>query len=390
MNSVSREEGQSILVIGEEKELVEDVVSQLASGFDKIATAHDVDEALNRIKSKAPKVIIFASASIVDAERAYLEILRKTAEFQAIPHYTVVTCKGPEVETAYGLCVRNVFDDYVVIRPLYDRFRLPIAVQQAIRLRDAMEQLADVSVSLGRAGFKIDGFSASMEHQLANARRLSAEVEANVGQAQDRIVGCLADIGTEFYQGMADQVSSQNAEETRRKFQEVARHAIQPELANAFGNTTAALGNWTESFAKEINKGRGAIKAVVDQAAELRAPVLVIEDDSVYRHVVSATLEEAGFRVHGVGSVAEALQAFSKGKYCCMLVDYELPDGSGIDLISRLWSLEIYKTLPVLLMTGHPERRVVEEAHKMGIRHFIVKPSQRDRIIKTLQDALAA
>jgi CheY-like chemotaxis protein len=390
VKSVNRDEGQSVLVLGEEKELVEDVLSQLALGFDKVAVAHDVDEALNRIRSKTPRVIVFASASIVDAERAYLEILRKTSEFQAIPHHTIVTCKGPEVETAYGLCARNVFDDYVVIRPLYDRYRLPIAVQQAIRLQQALEQLADVSNSLGSAGFKIDEFSVAMEHQLANAHRLNAAVKTDVGRAHDRIVGRLADIGAEFYQGMGNQVSSEHVEETRRKFQEVARHAIQPELANAFGGTTAAMGKWTESFEKEVAKGQGAMKAVIDQAAELRAPVIVVDDDPVYREVVLAVLEEAGFRVHGVGTVAEALQAFSKGRYCCAIVDYELPDGNGIDLISRLWSLEIYKTLPIILMTGHSGRSIVEEAYAKGIRHFIVKPAQRDMIIKKLQDALAA
>jgi CheY-like chemotaxis protein len=390
MKSVSREEGQSVLVIGEEKELVDDVLSQLALGFDKVTAVHDVDEALKRIKSKAPRVIVFASASIVDAERAYLEILRKTAEFQALPHYTIVTCKGPDVETTYGLCARNVFDDYVVIRPLYDRYRLPIAVQQAIRLQQAMEQLAEVSHSLGSAGFKIGEFSIAMEHQLADARRLNTAVNTDVGRVQDRIVGRLADIGAKFYQGMGNQISSEHVEETRRKFQEVASHAIQPELANAFGSTAAAIEKWAESFERQLTKGRGAIRAVVDQATELRAPVIVIDDDPVYREVVLAMLEDSGFRAQGVGSVTEALRAFSKDNYCCALVDFELPDGNGIDLISRLWSLDAYKGLPVVLMTGHAERKVVEGARAKGVRHFIVKPAQRDMIIKKLQDALAA
>ncbi|MGO9445450.1 MAG: response regulator, partial [Thiobacillaceae bacterium] len=73
-----------------------------------------------------------------------------------------------------------------------------------------------------------------------------------------------------------------------------------------------------------------------------------------------------GFRAQGVGSIAEALRAFSKERYCCALVDFELPDGVGVELIARLWSLDAYKELPVVLMTGHSERRVVEGALAAG------------------------
>ena len=390
MTTDNRQEGQSILVIGEEKELVRDVLEQLALRFVNVGVAHGVDESLKRIKSKTPKLIVFASASIVDAESAYLELLRKGTALQATPHFTIVTCKGTEVETIYGLCERKIFDDYVVIRPLYDRYRLPNAAQQALRLQQATEQLASVSDSLGKTGLKMNDFSNALERQVANARQMNASVKSGLGRAQEGVVGRLADFGAEFHQGMGNQVSPEQIDETRRKFREVARRTIQPELEHAFANTAAAIGEWTESLEREITKGRGAIKAVIDQAAELRAPVLIIDDDPVCRDVVAAVLEESGFRVHGVGSVAEALQAFLKGRYCCALVDYELPDGNGIDLISNLRSMKIYKRLPVVFMSGHSEREVIREAHMKGIRHFIVKPGQRDRIIKTLRDALAA
>jgi DNA-binding NtrC family response regulator len=389
MKPVSPDEGQAILLIGDERELTEDVSSMLGLGFCGVAIAHGVDEALKQIKSKTPRILVFASASIVDAERVYLEILRKVVEFQATPHYTIITCKGTEVETAYDLCRRNVFDDYVVVRPLYDRYRLATAVQSVIRLKDGMDQLAAVSHSIGMKGLKIDEFSGAMEQQLAQAQRLNATVQADAGRAQDRIVGRIAEIGTEFYRTAASRLAPEQVEETRRKFQDVARSAIQPELAHAFGNTAASLGQWTASFAKELAKGQSAIKAIVDQAAELRAPIIVIDDDPVYCDVVAATLEDAGFRAYGVGSIAEALRAFSEERYCCALVDFELPDGVGVELISCLWSMDAYRTLPVVLMTGHSERRVVEGALAAGIRHFIVKPAQRETIIGKVHDALA-
>jgi DNA-binding NtrC family response regulator len=390
MQPVNPEQGQSILLIGDEKELTEDVSSMLALGLYKVAIAYGVDETLRQIKANEPNILVFACPSIVDAERIYLEILRKAAEFQATPHYTIITCKGTEVETAYDLCRRNVFDDYVVVRPLYDRYRLAVGVQQAIRLKQGMEKLASVSHSIGSAGLKIDEFSGAMEQQLAQAQRLNATVKTDVGRAHDRIVGRLADIGTELYRNAGTQLTPEHVEETRRKFQEVARHAFQPELANAFGNTADAIGKWTASFERDLAKGQSAMKAVIDQATKLRPPVLVVDDDPVYLEVVLATLEDAGFLAQGVGSVAEALRALSKEEYCCAFVDFELPDGVGIELISRLWSLDARKTLPVVLMTGHSGRKVVERALAAGIRHFIVKPAQRETIIKKLRDALAA
>lgn len=388
MQPVSPEEEQSILVIGDERELTEDVCSQLAQGTYKVAVVYGVEEALKSIEAGIPDILVFASASIVDTERIYLEILRKAVEFQAISHYTIVTCKGTEVEIAYDLCKRNVFDDYVVVRPLYDRHRLSIAVQQAIRLRMGMEQLAEVSHSIGSAGIKIDEFSLALEQHLARANRLNEAVRDNVGRTRERLAGRLADIGTQFYHGIGSQASPRSIEEARRKFQEVASTAIQPELSSAFEETASVFETWTESFEKDLHRGREAIKTIVDQAAELRAPVMVVDDDPVYSEVVMATLEESGFRVQGAGSITQALQAFSKESYCSAMIDFELPDGNGIELISQLKSLDKYKNLPIILMTGHSVREVVEDARAKGVQHFIVKPAQRDTVIKKLHDAL--
>jgi CheY-like chemotaxis protein len=368
---------------------VQDALGQLAPRFLNVAAAHDVKEALKRLNTKAHKVIVFASASIVDGERTYLEILRQDPAFHATPHYTIVTCKGTEVDTSYELCERGVFDDYVIIRPLYDPHRLPIAAHQALRLQQAMELTTGVSNALGKAGSSMDEFSAALEKQIADVRDLSSTFKTDLDRVQDGVVGRLADIGVEFIQGMGGEVSSAQIEESRRKFQELARQAIQPGLASLFGDAASALGKWTDSLELEITKGHSAMKAVIDQATELRAPVLVVDDDPVVRDVVATILEESGFHADGVGSVADALQAFSKKKYCCALVDYELPDGNGIDLISRLRSLAIYRKLPIVFMSGHSERKVVEVARAKGIRHFIVKPIQRHRIVRSLEDALA-
>lgn len=86
--------------------------------------------------------------------------------------------------------------------------------------------------------------------------------------------------------------------------------------------------------------------------------ILLVEDEPAVREELCEFLELRGFTVCAVGDVANALRVLREGRLpCALLTDFNLPDGSGLDLIRTIrHTLDLgAEVTPALLMTGHTD-----------------------------------
>jgi two-component system response regulator MprA len=100
--------------------------------------------------------------------------------------------------------------------------------------------------------------------------------------------------------------------------------------------------------------------------------ILVVEDNAEVRTFVEATLRKDGHEVKGVGTVAEAEMAWRGGGYAGIVLDWMLPDGSGLDLCLEL--RERGDATPVLMLTARAdvEDRVI--GLDAGADDYLKKP----------------
>jgi DNA-binding response OmpR family regulator len=86
--------------------------------------------------------------------------------------------------------------------------------------------------------------------------------------------------------------------------------------------------------------------------------ILLVEDEPAVREELCELFELRGFAVRAVGDVRNAVRALQEGWWpCALLTDFNLPDGSGLDLIRTIrHSLNLGpEVAPALLMTGHTD-----------------------------------
>jgi len=100
--------------------------------------------------------------------------------------------------------------------------------------------------------------------------------------------------------------------------------------------------------------------------------ILIIEDDINLGQMLSLHFEEEGFRTQHVPSCEQARDAIAHSFYDLILLDQQLPDGNGIDLLSEL--IEQNAERPVIMMTGHHDLELAITAIKDGAADFIHKP----------------
>ena len=116
--------------------------------------------------------------------------------------------------------------------------------------------------------------------------------------------------------------------------------------------------------------------------------VLIVEDLialAIQYRTLAARLD---VHVSTAGTLSEAMRHVPLGPWHAALVDLNLPDGSGFEVMQAL--LRAYPTCSVVVITGEESLDNAVRASKAGAFDFIVKPVEADRLLLTLRNALHA
>ena len=177
--------------------------------------------------------------------------------------------------------------------------------------------------------------------------------------------------------------------------------ALRIEGADLNETCDAAIRDWTEwssllqlaprkiaAFSSLVAAGEAAVAVSAPVAAELPVAersvvpkpngrhlrVLLVEADAAVRAAVRALLDEAGHEVHEVATVEQAAEAAILMQPHLMIVEWSLPDGSGLKLVERLRQTRVGRSIYVLVLTSHENEQRLVEAFECGVDDFITKP----------------
>lgn len=110
--------------------------------------------------------------------------------------------------------------------------------------------------------------------------------------------------------------------------------------------------------------------------------VLIVDDDGVSRLLLRHMLEASGHEVVDACDVAEASDLFGP-EFELVISDFEMPGGSGLDLLEFISSTE--HSPHFVLLTGHQERTEFADPRIDEVDGFLTKPVSTN----ALQDCIA-
>lgn len=102
--------------------------------------------------------------------------------------------------------------------------------------------------------------------------------------------------------------------------------------------------------------------------------ILIIEDEKPIREMIRFALERAGFLVDEAENAAAATTLISQQHPDLMLVDWMLPEISGVSLIRSLRRSEINRDIPVIMLTARGEERDKVTGLEAGADDYMSKP----------------
>ncbi|MCJ7519903.1 MAG: sigma-54 dependent transcriptional regulator [Anaerolineaceae bacterium] len=100
--------------------------------------------------------------------------------------------------------------------------------------------------------------------------------------------------------------------------------------------------------------------------------VLIIDDDQKARQNISEYLKLCGYEVFEAGTIKDGKEYIAKGDGDIIVLDIQLPDGNGLELMSELSKQP--SRIPVILITGYGNIEMAVDAMKNGAHDFLTKP----------------
>jgi DNA-binding response OmpR family regulator len=108
--------------------------------------------------------------------------------------------------------------------------------------------------------------------------------------------------------------------------------------------------------------------------------VLVVEDDAHMRRGMLALLRARGHAATAAASVAEAQSQLDAALPTHLLLDLDLPDGVGTEVLRRIRAQAL--PIHVALLTGRSDQTRIEEAYHLGVDAVFIKPADWDKLLE--------
>ena len=115
--------------------------------------------------------------------------------------------------------------------------------------------------------------------------------------------------------------------------------------------------------------------------------VMLVEDDSGMRQVLSRLLQTSGFSsVSEVGDGQEALTALASTQVDLIITDCVMPRMDGVALVTALRARG--DRTPVIMLSGQEDPHVVVRAIRAGVNNYIPKPIRPEQFLEKIWQTL--
>ncbi|MCP4754136.1 MAG: response regulator [Proteobacteria bacterium] len=102
---------------------------------------------------------------------------------------------------------------------------------------------------------------------------------------------------------------------------------------------------------------------------------LIVDDQLTMRRLIKSCLRQLDFvNFHEAENVNMALNLLKNQPIDFVILDWNMPNRPGIDLLKEIRSSDNFKDLPVLMVTSEAEQEMIMEAIKAKVSGYIIKP----------------
>lgn len=117
--------------------------------------------------------------------------------------------------------------------------------------------------------------------------------------------------------------------------------------------------------------------------------ILVVDDSPTMRRILLNTVQKAGYsNLQEAVDGKDALAKLLAGDFELLMTDWNMPNMSGLELVTAVREEEKLKDIPILMVTTRNMKEDIVTAIKMGVNGYIVKPFDAKTLNAKIQEIL--
>ena len=169
-------------------------------------------------------------------------------------------------------------------------------------------------------------------------------------------------------------VRSLKSESIYLGFEKLAFLSFQHESALETNNVQFVITNFNELI-NEFNRIIFVCKQYVgiQSNVELKGKILVVDDSSIIRNFVKKIFKDE-YEVLTAENGNEAIEVVKNNKVLGVLLDLNMPECNGFEVLEYFKTNNLFKSVPVSLLTGDDTKESIESAFKYPIVDTVAKP----------------
>lgn len=378
------------------------------------------DEAVKYLKQTEPKVILFGLSS-ADLSIEYYSNLIDEKKLQ-YSHQAVLLCRNKESNMAFKCCLKGLFDNYFVYQPLFEKYRLLMIIQNALNhtmstdaifkyYDEKIEEIDEELESLINDSSQVkQDLLARVEESKQEVEKLSTITNDSIGIDQGEILATITDnhvkpllnileedihqsIDNIIKQIVNQKLSTAPREGSNHEFYQKAKaensdsHDSSPDETDSIESTEE---DDDELPPLEHTKSQGLLDLYnyKTKPKKKKLHILVVEDNAIYRDMLTSVLEKNDFEVSGAEDGLFALDMIKKTNYDLIIMDLYMPKLDGLNTTKKIRELSDGKDVPVIALTGNKNKENVKKWLHYGLKGYIIKPSTNEAILEAVHEAL--
>ncbi|WP_426369026.1 response regulator [Pseudocolwellia sp. HL-MZ7] len=385
----------------------------LANHIDEYRTIFLDENTTEYIHQTAPAVILFALSSIEKCVE-YYKFLVEESELEHI-HYSVLLCNNKESSLAFRCCMKGLFDNYFVFQPLYERLRLLMIVQSGLTETQADSKIQTDSEELSE---KIDEELSAL---IDEGSKCKQNLLKKISQSREDISKVPT---SDLIKDINDLDSPQELlNSINQDHVHPLLHLLEKDIRSSLDNIITQLlsqqGSIKEALPVKKQKSKGLIthvpsikkrnndlettsndliddELINEKLAEnpkvppednntLPHSILVVEDNKLYRDMISNVLTKENYQVDEAEDGLCALNKIKENRYDLILMDLFMPNLDGLNATKKIRQLSKGIDTPVIALTGNKNKELVKKWANYGLKGYIIKPSTKAEILSVVK-----
>ncbi|TCZ80150.1 response regulator [Paenibacillus albiflavus] len=116
--------------------------------------------------------------------------------------------------------------------------------------------------------------------------------------------------------------------------------------------------------------------------------ILIVDDEEILRMLISDTLEDlADVQIEAAEDGIQALAMLEKQEYDLMILDYMMPEVTGLELLNRL-SPQMKARMKIIMLTAKAQETDRMKAMGAGASYYIPKPFSPLKLLELVEEIL--